>query len=362
MQTLICNRCQRALLIFALLSLGAYEANVIRKIIKDKPETDPKDHKVMSNDSKGKDVPVDIAPPDHMDGVRIMRGGQLNKDFQQEVFLGPEHADFETIPEKEGKRRLMEIFSMADTSKDELLDLDELTAWISLQTEKHFQEALESSKKIFPLIDADGDGIIHWDEYREQFLKQRGYDKKILEDLKNGKSALKPHDEEDYLIYRDRWTRADEDEDDILKEEEFLAFLHPEHCKTMLNLLVDELLHDFDANGDSKLSLSEFVSMPMMDSEELEKAAEEDEWVKERLKEFRENMDLNHDNICDKEELEAYLDPRNRQHAEGEARHLIGSADDNEDGKLSPREVLRNYFVFIGSKLYNYGRNVHDEF
>ena len=47
------------------------------------------------------------------------------------------------------------------------------------------------------------------------------------------------------MIYRDRWTRADEDEDDILKEEEFLAFLHPEHCKTMLNLLVDELLHDF---------------------------------------------------------------------------------------------------------------------
>ena len=47
--------------------------------------------------------------------------------------------------------------------------------------------------------------------------------------------------------------------------------------------------------------------MPMMDSEELEKAAEEDEWVKERLKEFRENMDLNHDNICDKEELEVRL-------------------------------------------------------
>ncbi len=49
---------------------------------------------------------------------------------------------------------------------------------------------------------------------------------------------------DDYILYRDRWGRADEDGDDALNLEEFLAFLHPEHCKSMLTMLVEEILHD----------------------------------------------------------------------------------------------------------------------
>lgn len=56
------------------------------------------------------------------------------------------------------------------------------------------------------------------------------------------------------------------------------------------------------------------------------------------------------------------MDPKNKQHAEGEARHLMGAADDNSDHLLSPHEVLGSYYIFIGSKVYNYARNVHDEF
>ncbi|XP_038076333.1 45 kDa calcium-binding protein-like [Patiria miniata] len=378
MKVSICRECLQSFLLIVVFSVGAYNANVIRRTDKDKQEIEHNNSKIgdpapldrrervrlMKEGQQNRDNGgvIDLAPPNHNDGVRIMRGGELNKEFQQEVFLGPDHADFENIPEKEGKRRLMEIFSKADTNKDEYLDLGELTEWIAIQTEKHFEEALEASKKIFPFVDTDSDGKIHWDEYRKQFLKQRGYDEKTLEELKKGKSALKNEDEEDYMTYRDRWSRADEDDDDILNQEEFLAFLHPEHCKSMLNLLVEELLHDFDSDGDSKLTLGEFVSLPQLSSKELEKAGKEDEWVRERIKEFKENMDLNRDGVCDAQELEVYVNPRNRQHAEGEASHLIGVADENEDNKLSPREVLSNYYVFIGSKLYNYGRNVHDEF
>ena len=45
-------------------------------------------------------------------------------------------------------------------------------------------------------------------------------------------------------MYRDRWDRADEDNDNALSIDEFLAFLHPEHCKSMLSMVVDEVLHD----------------------------------------------------------------------------------------------------------------------
>lgn len=54
---------------------------------------------------------IDLLPPEHIDGVKMDRNGELNKDFRQEVFLGPDHEDFDNLPEKEGRQRLIEIFS-----------------------------------------------------------------------------------------------------------------------------------------------------------------------------------------------------------------------------------------------------------
>ena len=53
-------------------------------------------------------------------------------------------------------------------------------------------------------------------------------------------------------MYRDRWGRADEDGDDDLNQDEFMAFLHPEQCKSMLAMLVEEILHDL---GKVKLAI-----------------------------------------------------------------------------------------------------------
>merc|ERR1712135_218949 len=80
----------------------------------------------------------------------------------------------------------------------------------------------------------------------------------------------------------------------------------------------------------------------------------DDIWMKERLKEFETVIDMNKDDVANKEELKRYLNPRSRSSAQQEARQLIGCGDDNYDGKLSLQELLENAEFFIGSKLYNY--------
>lgn len=51
-------------------------------------------------------------PPKHWDGVRLERNGNINGDIEQELFLGPDHDEFESVPEEVGKQKLMEVFKL----------------------------------------------------------------------------------------------------------------------------------------------------------------------------------------------------------------------------------------------------------
>lgn len=49
--------------------------------------------------------------------------------------------------------------------------------------------------------------------------------------------------------------------------------------------------------------------------------------------------------------------------AQEEARHLITTADENKDGKLTEEEIVNNHETFVGSEATDYGRALpkHDE-
>lgn len=59
-----------------------------------------------------------------------------------------------------------------------------------------------------------------------------------------------------------------------------------------------------DQDGDTKLTLSEFISLPVGTVENQQAQDIDDDWVRERKKEFEEVIDSNHDNIVTMEELE----------------------------------------------------------
>ncbi len=47
--------------------------------------------------------------------------------------------------------------------------------------------------------------------------------------------------------------------------------------------------------------------------------------------------------------------------AENEAQHLITSADDDNDGRLSVQEIIDSHEVFVGSEATHFGEQLRDE-
>ncbi|KAI4876011.1 hypothetical protein NFI96_019277 [Prochilodus magdalenae] len=308
----------------------------------------------------------EILPPDHLNGVKMEMDGHLNKDFHQEVFLGKEMEEFEEDSEpRRNRKKLIEIFTKVDFNKDRSVSAKEMQRWIMEKTEEHFQEAVRENKLSFRAVDPDGDGHVTWDEYRVKFLASKGFnEKEVAEKIKNNEELKVDEETQEVLeSLKDRWFQADNPPaDQLLNEEEFLSFLHPEHSRGMLKYMVKEIIRDLDQDGDKELTLSEFISLPMGTVENQQAQDIDDDWVRERKKEFEEVIDANHNGIVTMEELEEYMDPMNEYNALNEAKQMIAVADENQNHSLELEEILKYSEYFTGSKLMDYARNVHEEF
>ncbi|KAH9383788.1 hypothetical protein HPB48_025558 [Haemaphysalis longicornis] len=150
------------------------------------------------------------------------------------------------------------------------------------------------------------EGRVSWDEYHVNFMIEKGFDNKYAKN-------------------------------------------HPEDHKTL------DRDHE---NGDEHLSEDEFAQLGPDETRQKTK----DEWKRERLQEFHQNIDLNGDGLASRQELLMYNDPENPVHARSEARELVLEADSNGDQQLSLEEVLAKKDVFLGSKMVNTAKNIHDEF
>uniref|UniRef100_UPI00358F4654 45 kDa calcium-binding protein-like n=1 Tax=Myxine glutinosa TaxID=7769 RepID=UPI00358F4654 len=308
----------------------------------------------------------DIVPPEHINGLRLERDGSLNRDFHPEVFLGKQKEEFDEDSEpRKNREKLVEIFGKVDVNVDHKVTAVELQRWIMNKTREHFQQAMEENKDHFKAVDPDGDGRVSWDEYRIKFLVSKGMDEKeIAKRIKNNEDLKIDEETEEVLDnLQDRWMQADDSpQDQLLTEHEFLAFQHPEHSRGMLGYMVHEIIRDLDQDKDQKLSASEFASLPVGTVENQKEQDIDDEWVRERRREFTDVIDTDHDGLVTRQELEAYMDPMNEHNALSEARQMIAVADEDEDESLNLEEVLRYSEYFTGSKLMDYARNVHEEF
>uniref|UniRef100_A0A8B9JI09 45 kDa calcium-binding protein n=1 Tax=Astyanax mexicanus TaxID=7994 RepID=A0A8B9JI09_ASTMX len=263
----------------------------------------------------------EILPPDHLNGVKMEMDGHLNKDFHQEVFLGKEMEEFEEDSEpRKNRKKLIEIFSKVDFNKDRSVSAKEMQRWIMEKTEEHFQEAVKENKLSFRAVDPDGDGHVTWDEYRVKFLASKGFnEKEVAEKIKNNEELKVDEETQEVLeSLKDRWFQADNPPaDQLLNEEEFLSFLHPEHSRGMI----------LSVPYSAKNTLFSFTNIPGM-------------------------LSL----------LQEYMDPMNEYNALNEAKQMIAVADENQNHNLELEEILKYSEYFTGSKLMDYARNVHEEF
>ncbi|XP_076023119.1 45 kDa calcium-binding protein [Genypterus blacodes] len=308
----------------------------------------------------------EIQPPDHLNGLKMERDGHLNRDFHQEVFLGKEMEEFDEDSEpRRNRKKLIDIFTKVDFNKDKSVSAKEMQRWIMEKTEEHFQEAVKENKNSFHAVDPDGDGHVTWDEYKVKFLASKGFNEKETAEKIKKNEELKLDEEIQEVLesLKDRWFQADNPPaDQLLNEQEFLSFLHPEHSRGMLKYMVKEIVRDLDQDGDKKLSLSEFISLPVGTVENQQAQDIDDDWVRERKKEFEQVIDSNSDGIVTMDELEEYMDPMNEHNALNEAKQMIAVADENQNHNLELDEILKYSEYFTGSKLMDYARNVHEEF
>ncbi|XP_037512594.1 45 kDa calcium-binding protein [Rhipicephalus sanguineus] len=294
-----------------------------------------------------------IKPPDHLEGLPMERNGHLNPQYRKEVLLGTESS------KQQGDEALLRtVFAKVDINNDGHLTISELENWIAAKVKEHYTQAVRDNFWIFSALDKNHDGRVSWEEYHVNFMIEKGFDDKYAKNHPEDHKTLDRDLKEKILLDKAMWFEAANSDPDALNIDEFLTFRHPEHSHVSLIKMVNDIISNLDENGDEQLSEDEFSQLG---PDEMKRTAKE-EWKKERIQEFRQNIDLNGDGQASRQELLMYNDPENPIHARSEARELVQQADNDGDNQLSLEEVLSQKDVFLGSKMVNTAKNIHDEF
>lgn len=111
--------------------------------------------------------------------------------------------------------------------------------------------------------------------------------------------------------------------------------------------LVDDLLRQFDEDGDENLTIEEFSDVVADDLDDKWRRYMIEKTVYQRQEEFKRLIDKNHDGIADRPELLSYVSPKHPRHALQEAALLFNLADKNKDRRLSMKEVNKIWKIVL---------------
>jgi len=276
-------------------------------------------------------------------------------DYDHEAFLGEEEAaEFNELDPEESVRRLAIIVDKIDLDNDGLITVEEMQEWIKLSQARYIDEDTEKQWDNYRQATDGQKDTLDWHEYREAVY------------------GFLDHEPEGDLIeegfsYRDmeardqrRFSLADVDKDGRLTKLEFQSFLHPEHADHMRDIVVTETFEDIDKDKDGKITVEEYIGDMYKGSSEPEEPA----WVVSEREMFTKQRDSDGNGYLDVEEVKAWIVPPDFDHSEGEAKHLVFEADEDQDNKLSKEEILNNYDLFVGSQATDFGEALyrHDEF
>lgn len=107
--------------------------------------------------------------------------------------------------------------------------------------------------------------------------------------------------------------------------------------------LVDDLLRQFDEDGDERLTIDEFSEVAADNLDDKWRMYMLEKSVFQRREEFKRLMDKNHDGIADRSEMLTYVSPKHPRHSLQEAATLVNLADRNKDRRLTLPEVFVIY-------------------
>ncbi|PSN30042.1 hypothetical protein C0J52_28038 [Blattella germanica] len=181
--------------------------------------------------------------PNHLEGVRLERDGEINANFRKEVIIG------DSPPFEDPKALLEDIFHKADIDGNKLLSIQELSDWINKKIQEHINEALRENFGLFVAIDNNprNDEILTEDEFSS--LQTEGDGEKEGETLTQGEDERRKE-------FRDV---IDRNHDGKADRKELLMYIdpkNPRHAREEAETLL--VLSDVDHDGN--LSLREIFN------------------------------------------------------------------------------------------------------
>lgn len=264
--------------------------------------------------------------------------------------------DYDIELTEDERRILSKMFKSADFDNNKLLTESEVAMAINRETKQHIMKAMRSNFKVFFSLDKiHKNGQIDWDEYYQYFTRTRmGLEDGDIRRLETDPRSASREVREALAEVKAAWSEAARTNPDAVNIDEFLGLEHPESSHTLLTQRVEEMMEKHDADGDGKLTLTEYISDPYRELDKGEEALREHE--------FKGILDKNKDGIADKREVVQFLDPKNSHWSRYEAINLISQADRNGDGLLDLEEVLGHPDLFLFSKLAGGDAGFHGEF
>lgn len=297
-------------------------------------------------------VPADHPhPADPLADKDHVKGGHHDPKYDHEAFLGKDTAaEYDDLTPEKSKERLAKLIPKMDSNSDGFISEEELKDHINFMQQRYVNNDVDRTWKNY---DAEKikSGKLEWKDYRE-----------MVYGAEDSKQEISP--EYAKMIARDnrRWKVADYDSDGLLDRTEYGCFMHPEDCDHMRDIVVAETVEDIDKNKDGFVDLEEYIGDMYRPEDYPELNGKEPDWVGSEREMFNEQRDKDKDGKLNKDEMRDWIMPVGFDHAEAEARHLVGIADDDKDGKLSVNEVLDHYDTFVGSQATDYGEQLkkHD--
>ncbi|KAH8325004.1 hypothetical protein KR074_008849 [Drosophila pseudoananassae] len=262
------------------------------------------------------------------------------------------------------KQILAKAFKRADRNHDGILSIQELGQYINRRIVEHIDEAIINNAREFRRVDiGPADGLITWDEYHRFFLRDHGMTEADIDEHDEIKhTTLKRRAREDMMRDKARWSEAARTDLFTLTIDEYLSFRHPESSVSNLLELVDDLLRQFDQDGDDQLTLEEFSDLNVDDDDDLLRKSLISKTLVERREEFKRIIDKNHDGKADRGELLNYVNPKTPRYALQEAATLFSLCDENKDELLTLKEMTDNAEIFLQSKMIDTANSFHTEF
>ena len=174
---------------------------------------------------------------------------------------------------------------------------------------------------------------MEWQEWLAKFYQ--------LHNIKSEQEMNRGHKEK-LAAARAAWSESARSTPDALNIDDFLSFSHPESSHSALAQQMEELIGRHDDDGDGIITLKEYLEDPFIDFTPEEKTA--------RKKQFLDQIDSNGNEKAERREILTYLDPKHIAQSKEEAIRLLTSADFDNDGYLSFKELEQRAQMFLDSK------------